>query len=154
MEGESHRKDISAALSTFEVGWLAAGRLWRWRADIEWYRARSIWLDFVPKCSDVQDKVDALRQRGGHAQSPGVAAFTRFCAEFCKVFPTVSAYYSSGTQAGAREYRMDKLRSMLDQLLHQLAPRPQVCGSLLAAITAHAPTPIPFPSACVSNRGA
>jgi hypothetical protein len=29
----------------------------------EWYRARSIWLDFVPKCSDVQDKVDALRQR-------------------------------------------------------------------------------------------
>ena len=92
----------------------------------EWYRHRKIWLDFLPKPADVRAEEAGMGKRGGCAQAPGLVAFASYVAAFTKAYGKLSAYYSSATQAGAREYKRDKLRSMLDQLLHEFAPRPQV----------------------------
>ena len=88
----------------------------------EYYRFQKIWNDFLPRPAAVRGAEAALGRDGGPAQSPGLLAFLRYAAAFHRAYPTLQSYYGSPARARARELKGDRLRSLLDQLLTELAP--------------------------------
>ena len=95
----------------------------------EWHRARATWRDFVRKPAPIRLAEAKLGKVGASAQAPGLHTFLRYAAAFHKAYPSAAAYYSSSAKVGGREYKQDKLRSLLTQLLNELAPRPQARGT-------------------------
>ena len=90
-----------------------------------WHRLRRTWADFVPKPKHVRRAEVAMGQAGGQARHAGSLTFLRYVAAFHAAEPDLTAYYGSAKKNGAREYKLDKQRSLLDQLLQELAPSPQ-----------------------------
>ena len=100
-----------------------------------WYKLRQTWADFVPTPAAVRQAEAGMGKGGGGGpRAPGLAAFSAYVAEFHRVHgTTLSPYYGSSSVLASKEYKADKLRSLLSQLLHELAPRPQVrCCAWLA----------------------
>lgn len=93
----------------------------------QWYRHRKVWADFVPKPPEVRQAEAGMAKVAGEARAPGLISFMAYVKEFNRVHvDALLPYYSSPSLLGAREHKGDKLRSLLGQLLHELAPRPQV----------------------------
>ena len=109
----------------------------------QWYRLRSVWADFVGKPRAVRKAEAELGRTGGQGRHPGAVAFARYVSAFHKAQPLLSSYYGSTVKAGAREYKMDKLRSLLDQLLMELAPNPQARAHPCTHASTHARMHVP-----------
>ena len=89
----------------------------------EYYRFRRVWADFVPKPTEVRQCEEKLGRTGGPSQAAGLLSFTQYVTAFQAQYPSLAAYYNSPAKARAKEHKGDKLRSLLDQVLMQLAPR-------------------------------
>jgi hypothetical protein len=109
----------------------------------QWYRLRSVWADFVGKPRAVRKAEAELGRTGAQGRHPGAVAFARYVSAFHKAQPLLSSYYGSTVKAGAREYKMDKLRSLLDQLLMELAPNPQARAHPCTHASTHARMHVP-----------
>ena len=92
----------------------------------QWYKLRGVWADFVPTPHGVATAEASVGKGGRRRQAPGLVAFSRYLRAFHEAYGRTEQYYVSRAQTGAREHKQDKLRSLLAQLLHALAPRPQV----------------------------
>ena len=92
----------------------------------QWYELRNTWADFVPKPKAVVRAEAAMARQGGQARHPGTLGFMRYVGAFHAAQPVLCGYYGSRSRAAAREHKQDRLRSLLDQVLRELAPNPQV----------------------------
>jgi hypothetical protein len=91
-----------------------------------WYQHRATGRDYRPKPGTVRSLERSLGGVGKGSRSWGLVSFSEYLTAFYKAWPDLRAHYGSATALGAKAWKGDKLRSLLAQLLNQLAPDPQV----------------------------
>ena len=117
----------------------------------QWYENRRAWIDYQPRPKDVRAAEAQMARDGGFSQAPGLLPFMGYLQAFWKAYPTLEAFHASRTQGGAREHKLDKLRSALDRTLHALAPRPQ--GTMGGGGAAGGGSGLVWRGPCVYGRG-
>ena len=91
-----------------------------------WYKHRTTAWDFKPKPDAVRQAERSLGGVGKRSRAWGLVTFSQYLTAFYAALPVLRAFYASPAAQCAKARKGDKLRSMLDQLLQQVAPDPQV----------------------------
>ena len=91
-----------------------------------WYAHRAVGWDFKRKPEAVRELERSLGGVGRSSRAWGLVSFSKYLTAFYAAWPRLRAYYGSSAALGAKAWKGDKLRSALDQLLHQVAPHEQV----------------------------
>ena len=91
-----------------------------------WYQHRSAAFDYRRKPEAVQKAERGMGGIGKSQRAWGLITFSKYLSAFYKALPTLRAYYGSPAALRSDARKGDKLRSVLDQLLLEVAPDPQV----------------------------